>query len=487
MTRHAPSSFARSRAALLPACALGVLLALFLLPATAYAHAHVRSTSPASGARLTAAPTQLVLTFSEAPALAVSALRLVGPDSSHVTLGDLTHGGGANTLTARINGALRAGRYTVLWQTAGDDGHMQHGSFQFTIADGAAGLAPVASVADSTAAQAPAAPVAGSASRDAGSITPTSASMDVSSPVYVVIRWVQFAALLLVIGAVAFRWWVLPRAGVALGDASRLALSTGAATSGLRGAWLLALTGFARLAAQLATMRTASTLGSAPSFGGMVLGTPWGDGWLLEIIALAVSFAALRAARRDAARVLPWQAAAAAAAALAFVPALSGHAVADRTFAPFTLLFDGVHVLAAGAWLGTLAVLLGVGLGTVARAADTNARDVIARMVNAFSPLALTCAAVLVFTGVVAARVHVASWAAFTGTAYGRTLLVKLALVLLLVLVGAWNWRRVKPTLASTGPAPLARSARVELLVALAILLATAILVALPTPVDLAR
>ena len=89
-----------------------------------------------------------------------------------------------------------------------------------------------------------------------------------------------------------------------------------------------------------------------------------------------------------------------------------------------------------------------------------------------------------------AVRVHVGSWAAFTDTAYGRTLLVKLAMVVLLALVGAWNWRRVRPALASDDPvagARLRRSATLELLFTLLVLAATAVLVALPTPVDLAR
>src|SRR5690348_10961812 len=111
-------------------------------------------------------------------------------------------------------------------------------------------------------------------------------------------------------------------------------------------------------------------------------------------------------------------------------------------------------------------------------------------MVNAFSPLALASAGVLVFSGVVAARVHVGSWAAFTSTTYGRTLLIKLAVVALLVLVGAFNWRRVRPALATSdarAPERFRRSATLEVVLAALVLAVTAVLVALPTPIDLAR
>ena len=424
---------------------VAALIALLLVPAPAFAHAHLKKTSPAAGARLTAVPTQLVLTFSEAPALAVSVLRLLGPDSAPVALGTLTHDAGPLTITSRITGALKAGRYTVEWQTAGDDGHVQHGSFTFTIAEGATGIAATASTPSrDTSATRTFATVPGSMTVSVPFEPPVSAAesavrrgdtgaggFGASSVLYVVIRWVQFAALLLVIGAVAFRWWVLPRGAAGLGESTRLLLSASAATAGLRGAWLLALSTLARLAAQIATMHALP--GASPSVSGLLTGTAWGHGWLLEVVALVVVIAALRRGRHDGASTGAWQAAATATVALAYVPAMSGHAIADRTFAPFTLLLDGVHVLAGGAWLGTLAVLLVVGIPVAWRTAGTDPRngarrilphgmpdpaasDAVSRMVNAFSPLALTCAAILVFTGIVAARVHVASWAAFTDT-----------------------------------------------------------------------
>ena len=462
---------------------LAAFVALLAFPAPALAHAHLESTKPASGARLTIAPRDLVLTFSEAPTLAMSALRLLGPDSTEIALGTLGHGGGARTLSASITGALKAGTYTVIWQTAGDDGHVQHGSYKFLITEGAEGLAPLAVTSDTVrrdSASVPDISVLDSA------VTPLQPrGLGVSSPIFVVIRWVQFVALLLLIGAVAFRWWILPRAGVALAEPARRELSAGAAKAGLWGAWFLALSALARLAAQLDALSMLPD--AAPSLGALLLHSEWGHGWLLEIVALAFVIAGLRVVRREPTVQLPWRIAAAAVVGLAFVPALSGHAVAERTFAPFTVLFDGAHVLAAGAWLGTLAVMIVIGLPVARNAASGGVQQTLTTMVNAFSPLAITCAGILVFTGIVAARLHVASWSAFTTTTYGRTLLIKLATVVLLILVAAWNWRRVKPTLATTGARQLKRSATLELLLGVLVLAVTAVLVALPTPVDLAR
>lgn len=468
--------------------AILALLALPALPAPALAHAHLQGTKPASGATVNVAPTQLVLTFSEAPALAVSTLRLIGPDSALVVLGPATHDGGVRTLTANVVGPLVAGRYTVEWQTAGDDGHVQRGSYHFVIAAGASGLAaPRGEVGGEGArtARVPAAAVLDSA------VAPINlAGFDASSPVYVIIRWVQFASLLLVIGAVAFRSWVFPRAAAALGEPERIALASAAASAGSWGAWLLAESAIARLLAQAATLHGARHMTDLVVLGPMLAGTIWGHTWILQIVAAIVAIIAFRSARHEATSRAAWRVAAVAAVALALVPAFSGHAVATPNQPLVAVIADTFHVLGAGAWLGTLTVMLAAGLPLMRRASADGRTGALSAMVNAFSPLALGCAALVVFTGVIAARHHLGSWAAFTSTSYGETLLVKLAVVLLLVGVGAWNWRRVRPSLAPGDDADLRRirrSGTAEATLALVILLVTAVLVALPTPMDTVR
>jgi copper transport protein len=467
--------------------ALVGLLALIALPAPALAHAHLKSATPAAGTTLTVAPKQLVLTFSEAPALAMSALRLFGPDSTPVALGELTHDAGVRTLSASITAPLVPGRYTVQWQTAGDDGHVQRGSYQFVIAPGAEGLAAAASVVAQQ--ESIAHPPGAASSASSATALPNASSFDENSVLYVIIRWAQFAALLLLIGAVAFRWWILPRTGVAVEEPARRALAAGAAATGSWGAWLLAGTAIARLLAQSASLHGAGHMADPVVLGPLITRTLWGDAWLLEIVAAIVAIVALRMARRDATSVLPWRVATLAVIALAFVPAMSGHAIATPEQAPIAVIVDAIHVLAAGAWLGGLAVMLAVGLPVTTRESSSGRASALSTMVNAFSPLALGSAGLLVFTGIIAARYHVGSWSAFTTTEYGRTLLIKLAIIVLLLVVAAWNWRRVRPSLATgaEGSARLTRSGRAEVLLAIVVLLITAILVALPTPVEALR
>jgi copper transport protein len=68
-------------------------------------------------------------------------------------------------------------------------------------------------------------------------------------------------------------------------------------------------------------------------------------------------------------------------------------------------------------------------------------------------------------------------------TSYGAALLVKLVLVLIVVMLGAWNWRRVRPSLGDEGSEhTIRRSAGLELTFAGLVLVATAVLVSLPSP-----
>jgi putative copper export protein len=148
-------------------------------------------------------------------------------------------------------------------------------------------------------------------------------------------------------------------------------------------------------------------------------------------------------------------------------------------------LGNPIHRLAAGFWIGTLFVLIVSGIAPLLSSALTTERRgaFAAAMINAFSPLALGSFFVLAVAGVVIAWQHLKRVDALWTTPYGYALIVKLFFVLGVVALGAWNWRRQRPLLG-TEPAAMAirRSATAELLVAVAVLVVTAILVSLPAP-----
>jgi putative copper export protein len=170
--------------------------------------------------------------------------------------------------------------------------------------------------------------------------------------------------------------------------------------------------------------------------------------------------------------------------ALAAVGVVVG-ALRSALLGQWSRLINPVHALAAGLWLGTLFVLVIAGLVLLFQHEPSVARrgEIAAAMVNGFSPLALTMGGVVVLFGVITAWRHLHVLSNLWATPYGIALIVKLLLVAFVFALGAWNWRRQRPTLG-TEPAAMAirRSSIAELTVATFVLIATAIVVSLPSP-----
>lgn len=508
------------------AAALLVLLLLVVLPATAYAHGALRRAVPASNARLSAAPRELRLTFTERVELSVARITLTSADGAAVTLAPLAAArDSANVIVTTITGSLAPGAYTVAWQIAGRDGHPVRGRYTFRILPGAtfpggtgavdASGPPSADTATPRPAPAPAeAAGPAEAAREAGarvaapggsvppaavhpaSTVPSAGDFDAESPAYVAVRWLTYAALLVVLGVVAFRAAVLGPlhrgwgpGGVAdefVRDAERRA-----ATLGRWGAVVLLVAALARLGAQNVAMHGVAEALAPSRLWAVLRHTVWGWGWLLQVgggAVAAVSFAAAgrRApSHRSGATGGAWTSAAVAAVLLAFTPALSGHAAAAPRFTPLAILSDGLHVLGAGGWLGSLLVVLAAGVPAAVALGPERRGAAVAALVHAFSPMALGFAALVAATGAIAGWLHVGRLAALWETGYGQILLAKLAGLALVAATGAYNWRRVRPALGdAAGAARLRRSATAELALGALVLLATAALVATPTPMD---
>ncbi len=144
-----------------------------------------------------------------------------------------------------------------------------------------------------------------------------------------------------------------------------------------------------------------------------------------------------------------------------------------------------LHLLAGGLWIGTLFVLVVAGISTVLRSdlAPEHRGRMIARMVGAFSPLALIVAGILGICGVILMRRELQPFSSLWTTPYGSALLAKLCVVAVVVVIGWWNWRRQKPRLGTeVAGLSLRRSATAELAVAGLVVAITAVLVSLPAP-----
>src|SRR5205823_5386245 len=300
-------------------------------------------------------------------------------------------------------------------------------------------------------------------------------------------RWLEFVAMLAVVGAIVFRFVVLrlvARTPVGtLPDEMRIEILDAVRRLAQSALVLLLVAAVSRFFTE-ANAVLGPDRPVDPSALRSVLGTSWGRGWLVGVVGVlvaAVGFSIVRRARAEAG----WIISALGALAITIAPALTGHA-SSTSPVPVSLALDMLHVLAASAWLGGLLALLFAALPLVrgARAVDAiGSGPLVASLVRAFHPVALTCGAIVIVTGLCATWLRLPALSSLWESGYGRVLLVKLGLVTLVVMLGALNWRRILPSLGDErSAARITRTAGAELTIAALVLAVTAVLVSTLPP-----
>lgn len=474
---------------------LTAVLALGLLPASALAHAVLERTTPERGAALDAPPERIELHFNEPVEAALGSLRIYDSAGEELDTGSLVRPGGrADALAVDLPDSLADGTYTATYRVISADSHPVAGGFVFIVGAGG-GDAPARTVSELL------------------DRSDASAAVDVALGAA---RWVSYLAIALTFGSLVFAAAVFSPALRALAGGGR---GSAAAADGFAGALrrLLAIgiilgvaAGLCGLALQGAAASGASILDSArPAAVADVLETRFGTVWGLRIVAFAVLAAALaalplRPAIASLDRVQPAAtelasvsvpglarraAVALPAAFLVASPALAGHATVQE---PSALLgpADVLHVLAVAVWVGGVACLVGPLRAATARLAERDRTHLLAETMVRFSPLALAAVVALVATGTLQSLIYLDALSDLWTTAFGRALMAKLALLALLVTLGAIHRRRSIPRLraaSAAGASPgaaglLARRVLLGELAGFALALAAAALLAGQVP-----
>lgn len=396
------------------------------LPGSAGAHGLLVESAPAEGARLTAPPEEVLLTFTEAPETSLSSIQLLDTAGGQIAGADPKPVPADPAALSLPLPNLEQGVYTVTWRIVSKvDGHPTAGAFAFGVGVSPAGAPTVAADVE----------------------------IPEPSPLEMAGRLVFYLGLGILLGA----GWVG-------------AFAFGEVPSSLRRAaswsWAVAAVG-------LLVLGFSQYRGAEVSLGEFLPTTP-GRALLYRAGAMAVAGAGLLAAtlwpasRR---RALLVAGAGGAVAILAHVAA--GHAAARGDIAWAKVLAQWVHFVAAAVWLGGLGALL-VGI----RGKPDDAK---ARAVRRFSLVAGVALAAVVLTGVVRSINEVGSWGALFSTGYGIAVLVKAGLILALAGLGAVNrFRNVAHAATSLGA--LRRVSRGELTLAVSAAGAAAVLATLVPP-----
>ncbi|MDW5597539.1 CopD family protein [Conexibacter stalactiti] len=457
---------------------LALALALVLLaPAQAFAHATLQESAPQRGSVLRTQPEEVVFRFDEVVEGNFGAVRVFDASGRRVDSGDAFHPDGrATEIAVHLRDGLPDGSYTATYRVVSADAHVVSGGLVFSI--GRAG-------------------VAGSTVAELLGGQRTGAVTDAA---FGVARGLQFAAIAVALGALAFLLLVWERAAAAVAPGAAAtrafarrhrALMLGAALAGLlsaaaavvlQGAEAAGISAFDALRPSIVR----ETLGTR-------FGTVWGiavAAWLLVALAAALALPDGEAAARRGARAHDPIALAAFAPPLIFLallPALGGHASVQS---PTWLLLPAnvVHVVAMSLWAGGLATLL-LALPAATRALPERGdrSRLLAAVLARFSPLALGAVIALVASGLVQSVVEVRTVAHLFDTPFGRAVAIKLVLLLGLIALGAVQRRRVLPRLRAVAEAAqppaaagvlLRRTLRAELLLIVGALTATAALAA---------
>ncbi len=454
------------------------LLALLVTAAPAAGHAVLIDSTPVAEARLAASPDTVALRFSE-PVELLSPEDLDVVDERGEAVGAaLGRGvpGGASAIEVPLRPRLPEGTYTVRYRVIGADSHVITGVVLFGVGPGEL-----------------AGPVL--AGGGAGSGPSETGPWSVSA------RFIELIAIGGLAGLLAFRWlvWrVAWRSRVAPGgEGRRRGLAWG------RDVFWIAF-GVLAIAGVLAegyllVVHSASALGTGvgaaagdlAGLGDVLRDTRFGS--LLQVRAALLVFVfvlgafLLRREYTDPSGPTPAGSAVGAAvgglaiAAVLWQLSVQGH----PSQAPLPWLSTGahfVHLVAVSVWIAGLA-LVGLTLWRLPREVPDGGAAAATAVLSRFSRVALVAVAVAVATGVARTVGQLDDPAQLWETSYGRTILVKLALLCPIALLALRNRRVVTALDRLRRPhrralAMVRRAAGAELALALAVVVAASLLVA---------
>lgn len=112
--------------------AVVILVGVLALALPVYAHEALVGTTPGDGEALTAAPTEVVLTFSNDLLESPPTVVVSTSSGDEITLADPVVEGA--TLTQPLPAGLLNGAYEVAWRVVSADGHPIEGAFTFAVA-----------------------------------------------------------------------------------------------------------------------------------------------------------------------------------------------------------------------------------------------------------------------------------------------------------------------------------------------------------------
>ena len=455
------------------ACALLAVGVLAAGAGPALAHADLLGSTPASNGRgVSVRTSEAVLRFSEpVQILNRPDVTVVNGRGFRVDTGAPRRAAGdPRRVVIPLRGPLLPQSYTVRYRLVSADSHAAAGAFVFAVGK----------------------------ARPGPPILDGSGGPSDESAMAVASRVVEFAALMLLLGLLAFRalvWGPAVATAAGLGSAAReralrhgqrafwrtfwaLAVLAGIAEAGVLAA-KSAVVFHTGLGAALLHPENAYRLVAASRFGDLL---GWRCGALCALVAVAfVTWTAESAQPPSAGRRGPFAVMALLGVTALTLLASQGHA-SQAPLAPLSIAFDATHLTAVSVWMGGLLCLAAV-LLRAPRALPDGGRALASATLARFSRLALWSVCVIAVTGLARAAGELSSPAQLLSTGYGRSLVLKASLLAPILALARSNRRLVARLAHGWTPSvarlrAVARAVQMELVMATGIVVVAAVLVA---------
>jgi copper transport protein len=416
---------------LLAAMIAGALATLAFPAAPASAHAVLASSNPIGNSVLRAAPTEVVLTFTESVRKVPDRVRVIGPDGKRVDQGDASFDGAVVTIPVRQTGAQ--GTYLVSYRVISADSHPVSGGFTYSVG------APSTTPPDD----------AGEAQGD-NPVVATGMK---------VVRYIGYAGLVLLVGPVLVITLLWP---------ARLSRS-GPAGVIWTGMGLVTLATVAGVVLDVPYTSGGGLLDVDGSGLRNVLSSTFGTAHLIRLgLLVAIALLLRPLLRGETGRVDQILLAVLGGAAILTWP-IAGHPAASPV-AAVSVVVDAVHLTSMAVWLGGLVMLVAFLLR------QANERE-LGAILPIWSRWAALAVGALVLAGTVQALIEVGTPGALVSTTYGRLIIAKVVLLGAVISIAAYSRKLVLRRLAPGEPRRLRRAVGAELGITAVVLALSAVLV----------
>ena len=411
-----------------------VALLTVLAPAQiASAHAILLTSEPAPSAVLDQSPTEIALFFNEFIDTVFGKIRILDSTGNVVQVVKPIRDAANHTIVRAPISTLESGTYVVVWRVASADSHPAQGSFAFQIVNTSTDVSAISN----------------------GQVLERHGL----ASLFNVIRWVTYLGVVLLIG------------GIGLLQAVRTDRLSSRSTLALKSGWVFAALG---------TLE--SLIAYGPHISGLkiyeavdlsllleTLTTQYGKMQLARLLLLGVIGALIAVIQFRG--TWWWKFGAwASLVGITLTLSLAGHPVATNPVA-LSIGIDMLHMLAVSLWVGPLLIIVYDRNMWLATDESTSAPSL-----RWFSRTAGFAVPVIVVTGVIQAWLMLDGFGQILESRYGRTLIVKVCLVVVLIALGAVS--RVAMQRKQSGS--LRQSMGIEVLFGLIILALTSTLVAMP-------